>query len=275
MAGFIKLHRQFCGWEWYRDIAVKSVFVDLLMTANYEDSGYMGHTVKRGQAVFGYASLAERSGVTVQQARTAIKKLQKTGEITVWTNRHFSIATIVKFDEYQQTNNKPITNNQQTNNKPITNNQQTNNKQITSSKNIRIEEVKNIYPLHTTSRSEVSRDDFEDRAERVLELFREICTGFVKPDRLTDHRRRLIWIAETNGVDFKALFEKAQASDFLTKESRCRYGIDWVLEPKNRQKITEGNFVNKEKPPDKRGTVFSAEGASFDMTAYGSPEGCG
>jgi hypothetical protein len=110
-----------------------------------------------------------------------------------------------------------------------------------------------------------SEQDFENRAQGVLELFSVICKGFVKPDKLSSYRRRLIYQAETDGVDFSELFRKAQASEFLTSGSRCRYGIDWVLDPKNRAKILEGNY---EKPKRSRGSMFSAEGASFDLSKY-------
>lgn len=164
MNGFVKLHRRFCGWGWYKDIAVKAVFLDLLLNANYEPSEFKGHTIKRGDAVFGYASLAERSGVSVQQARTAIKKLQKTGEISVWTNHQFSVATIVKFDGYQQTNNKRITNDQQTINK-----------RITLSKNKRNKEVKNVVLHKGTSVSEVGAETNENR--RTVEFMKMIGGG--------------------------------------------------------------------------------------------------
>lgn len=112
--------------------------------------------------------------------------------------------------------------------------------------------------------------DFDNRADSILQLFRDICKGFIAPDKLTAYRRRLIYQAEVEGVDFKTLFEKAQASEFLT-ESDVPYGFDWVLEPKNRQKIIEGNYLKKAKPPDKkkhRGSMYSTEGASFDIEKY-------
>jgi hypothetical protein len=37
----------------------------------------------------------------VQQVRTALGKLKKTGEITVETNRHYTVITVSKYDEYQ------------------------------------------------------------------------------------------------------------------------------------------------------------------------------
>lgn len=125
----------------------------------------------------------------------------------------------------------------------------------------------NSHELSTRAREggRESEQDFENRAQGVMELFSVICKGFVKPDKLSAYRRRLIYQAEADGVDFAELFRKAQASEFLTSGSRCRYGIDWVLDPKNRAKILEGNY---EKPIRSRGSMFSTEGASFDLSKY-------
>ena len=78
------------------------------------------------------------------QVRTALKKLQSTGEIEVTTTSQYTHIKIVNYSKYQD-NNKQITNDnadvhydseevQQTNNKRITNEQQTNNKRITTTK---------------------------------------------------------------------------------------------------------------------------------------------
>lgn len=112
-----------------------------------------------------------------------------------------------------------------------------------------------------------ARLDFDDRANEIVGLFNEICTDLPKVTKLTDHRRRLIYQAERDGVDYCALFEAVQRSEFLTKKGG--FGFDWVMRPDNRQKIIEGNYRNRDKPPDKkRGSMFSADGASFDLEKY-------
>ena len=134
--GFIKLFRKSLYWGWYSNVYTKAVFLHFLLTANFADGEYRGVEIKRGQAVFSYDTLAQANGITTMQARTAVKNLKKTGDITVWTNRQFSVATVVNFDKYQQTDNKRLTNEQQTINKRLTNRQQTDNNII------RIEEDK-------------------------------------------------------------------------------------------------------------------------------------
>lgn len=275
MNGFVKLHRRFCGWGWYKDIAVKAVFLDLLLNANYEPSEFKGHAIKRGDAVFGYASLAERSGVSVQQARTAIAKLKKTGEISVWSNRHLSVATIVKFDEYQQTINKQITNNQQTDNKQITNHQQTDNKQITSSKKIRSKEDKNVEELYPARAREEERD-FDNVAYQVVNEFNRVCVDLPKVSKLTEVRKRLLFfdgMMDKPMEEYTALFEKVQKSDKLCGRGDLswRADFDWII--KNSVKISEGTYDNvaaQDKPTDKnsRDGMYSAVGASFDLAAY-------
>ena len=127
-------------------------------------------------------------------------------------------------------------------------------------------EAKAKAKVYTNVYTEGDHPDFEERAEKVISDFKRICTGLVQPEKLTDHRRRLIYQAEADGVDFTELFERAQQSDFLTGRDGKGggFGFDWVLDPKNRQKIIEGNYNNR--APTK--TVNSLKGASFDLEAY-------
>ena len=57
--GFIKLYRSMLKWEWYQDQNTKSVFIHLLLNANWEDSRYRGHEVPKGSLVCGRKKLAK------------------------------------------------------------------------------------------------------------------------------------------------------------------------------------------------------------------------
>lgn len=131
MEGWIKIHRQILNWEWYKDINVKILFIHLLLTANHQEKNWKGQLVKRGQKLTSLQHLANETGLTLQQTRTALIKLKSTGEITYTTTNKYTLVTITKYDDYQFADEKitnKITNNQ-------TNEQQTNNKQITTNKN--------------------------------------------------------------------------------------------------------------------------------------------
>ena len=113
--GFIKIHRKIILWEWYRDSCVKDTFLHLLLTANYENRKWMGITIKRGQVVISYKSLADDLGFTVQQVRTAIKKLKKTGEVTSKSTNKYTVVTLVNYETYQlndETSTSKLTNEQ-------------------------------------------------------------------------------------------------------------------------------------------------------------------
>lgn len=119
MIGWIKLHRQIKNWEWYYDINTCWLFNHLLLTVNYEHSKYMGYEIPVGSRVIGFKALASQIPLTIQQIRTSLKRLEKSGEVTIKTTNKFSIISITKWGEYQ-TDNKRITNEQHANNKPIT-----------------------------------------------------------------------------------------------------------------------------------------------------------
>ena len=124
--GFVKLHRKMIEWGWYSDCVVKDVFIHILMVATFKPTKYLGHDLNPGQAVIGRKKLAKELGFTEQQVRTALKKLESTGEISLFSTNKFTIATVENWDFYQgcdEEDNQQSTNNQPTNNQQITNNQ--------------------------------------------------------------------------------------------------------------------------------------------------------
>lgn len=128
MSGFITLHRRLLDWEWYSDINTKTLFIHCLLKANWEDKNWQGIDIKRGSFITSNQSLSAETKLTIQQIRTSIFKLTKTNEINIQTTNKYTLLTIVKYDDYQNLENKS-TNKQQTNNKQP-------NKQITTTNNI-------------------------------------------------------------------------------------------------------------------------------------------
>lgn len=125
--GFIKVHRQLKQWGWYKDTVVKAVFIHLLLTASFKDVEWKGLVIKSGQLVTSNKHLAEDLDLSIQQVRTALKKLQNTGEITCEATNKFTVITLVNWEKYQFYDNQATcetTNNQQTTNNQTTNNQQ-------------------------------------------------------------------------------------------------------------------------------------------------------
>lgn len=123
MQGWIKLHRQFIEWEWYKDLKTKSLFLHFLLTANIADRKYMGFMIHPGQTVTTLPRLAAETGLTEMECRTAIKHLKNTKEISEIVTNKFRVITIEKWALYQGIfldTNRQITANQQTTNSQLT-----------------------------------------------------------------------------------------------------------------------------------------------------------
>jgi len=129
--GWIKLYRQLLDWEWYKNLNVKIVWLHLLLTANFVSGRKAyGHTLVAGQVITTYKRIAEETGLTFQNVRTAINHLLTSGEITKEPTNKFQVITVEKwaFFQYQdgKDNNNP--------NRQLTYNQQSTNNQLTSVK---------------------------------------------------------------------------------------------------------------------------------------------
>ena len=109
--GYIKLFRKLIRWGWYQDSVVKDLFLHCLICASYKDFEWMGMELKAGQFITGRKKLAEELGFSEQQIRTAIKKLESTGEITSITTNRYSIITVVNWENYQGDSNEQPTEN--------------------------------------------------------------------------------------------------------------------------------------------------------------------
>jgi hypothetical protein len=131
-AGFITLHRQILDWEWYRHPHTAFLFIHLLLSANYVDGVFKGMPIKRGQLVTSLTKLSTDTGLSIQQARTALNHLCLTGEVTDDANNQYRVITVVKYDDYQKLTDKSTGNQQATNtrsNRQLTGKSQTDQQQ--------------------------------------------------------------------------------------------------------------------------------------------------
>lgn len=146
--GFVKLDRGILNWEWYSEPCTRGLFIHCILKANWKAGSWKGQPYERGQFITSLSSLADETGYSVQNIKTALKHLISTGELT----SKYRIITVCNYDKYQVTNkpdNKVLTNNQQTANKQLTTDEEY--KEIKNKRNNNIyassfEEVWKIYP---------------------------------------------------------------------------------------------------------------------------------
>ncbi len=99
--GYIKEYRSLISWGWFKDPFTAHLWEYLRLAANWDESIFKGEPVHRGELVTSYPAMAEATGMSVQNVRTAIRHLKKTGEITMRSYRDFSVVTVVNYNKYQ------------------------------------------------------------------------------------------------------------------------------------------------------------------------------
>lgn len=146
--GWIKLHRNLKDWEWYDDHNCVRLLIHLLLTVNHKEKRWQGIKIMEGQRIASWDKLSTETGLTLQQVRTAIKKLELSGEITRKLTGKSQLVTLVKWgkmQDNQQEDNREIssfsTENQQNDNRTITDEQQ----QLKNVKNNKNVKNKDIY----------------------------------------------------------------------------------------------------------------------------------
>lgn len=120
MEGYIKLHRSLLKWEWFSDDNVFRVFMYCLLNATYQDIKFRGKKIKRGSFVTTVKNICLNTNLSTQNVRTALIKLEITGEIKRKVTNKNTQITVVNWDKYQVYDDL-LTNNQQTTNKQLTN----------------------------------------------------------------------------------------------------------------------------------------------------------
>jgi len=237
--GYIKLHRSLLKWEWYDDFNSLKMLIHLLLTVNYKDKKWHGIIVKAGSRVIGRNKFADEIGLTIQQVRTTLKKLEDSGEITIKTTNKFTVVGLVKWEQLQERDadvTNKSTNKQPTNNQQITNKQPTNNQQITTTKESK------EYKERKESKELKNNKTLVNEVFSSYNLFAE-NNNLPKIQKLTDARKKLVSARLKNPEDLKKVFEKISNSDFLLNGSFVSF--DWIFKQQNFLKILEGNYDNK------------------------------
>lgn len=83
----------------------------------------------------------------------------------------------------------------------------------------------------------------------IADMYNDTCVSFPHVVTISDSRKTAIKARlKTYSVDdFKRLFEKAEASDFLkgANERNWSASFDWLIKDSNMAKVLEGNYDNK------------------------------
>lgn len=92
--------------------------------------------------------------------------------------------------------------------------------------------------------------------QQIADLYNDICISFPSVKTLSDTRKKAIKarLRVYSLEDFKTLFTKAEASDFLkgSNDRNWSANFDWLIKDSNMAKVLDGNYDNKPKKAGKR-----------------------
>lgn len=188
--GWITVHRKIRSWEWYTDVNTCHLFMHLLLSANHKDKKHQGVLIKKGQYKTGRIKLATETGLTEQQIRTCLKRLESTSEITIAKHNKFSIITITNWNEYQQKTKQSTS--EITSNQPATNQQLTTNNNVNNKNNANnIEDLPKWLPIDDwvafkEMRQEIKKPMSQLAESRMIKKLDRLRNDGYDPSRLLD-----------------------------------------------------------------------------------------
>jgi hypothetical protein len=126
---FIKLDRKIIDSEVFAHDGHLRFWLWLLLRANYKKSfaaintgsGKKTVEIGRGQLLFGRNSAGSELRINSSTLYKWLKHFEKLGMIESKSNKHFTVVTICKYDEYQSEEMDEVTSREQASNKPVTN----------------------------------------------------------------------------------------------------------------------------------------------------------
>ena len=114
---------------------------------------------------------------------------------------------------------------------------------------------------------ETKRENDKD-TERIVSLYNSICKSLPDVKKVSINTMRMISdrMAQYSIKDFETVFEKAEASDFLTGRDGkgFRASFDWLLKDDNMAKAINGNYDNRERKSKEQSNIDQTEAALQD-----------
>ena len=174
---YVKLFRKMANWEWYTDPYTCHLFMHCLIRANWKDGAWRGIPYKRGQFISTIPSLAEETGLSIQNVRTALEHLKLTGELTDNQHGKKRVITVVNYDMYQGSQQDKQQDSNRKINSILTDSQQDANNSIRIYKNNKNNSEESIY---MASPDETPEDD---QLDAEYEEDEDEYAGYVIPQK--------------------------------------------------------------------------------------------
>ena len=276
--GYIFLFRQFKKWQHYQEGSVMRVFIDLLLSANYEPSWFRGDKIDVGCTAMSISSLQESTGLSRAVVVKALKILEKTGEISRIKSKFGIVTKINKFSVFQcgcevgsSKNELPT---ELPTEPPTELPTEPASELLKEIKNIRNKEDNN-YPSKEGVSVDTDPPALHDvDLKLIVDFFNKsvIQANSVMPKIKGATGKRVGHIkSRIREFGIEAVYEvitKASQSDFLNGRNQRGWTatFDWIFLPTNFPKVLEGNYDNRTTKPQTNGRENYLPGTGSDTT---------
>lgn len=258
---YIRIDRKILDWEWWSDLNTFRLFLYILLKANWKDGRFQGVDVPRGSLATSYQTLATETGLSISKVRTSLDNLKKTGELTVKRHAKFSVITVKNYCLYQS--------NDTVNDSQMTVKSQSNRSEIAT-----IEEKKE--DINNSNELFSAESQQEPSYRLIQDLYNSVCGSYPRLTRMSDRRKKAIRARLNSGYtadDFRALFEKAEKSEFLKGKNGRNWtaSFDWLIQDANMAKVLDGNYdalvSNKTEQPDRKNAFHNFQQREYDYNS--------
>ncbi len=216
-----------------------AVWMHLILSASYKQGEILvGHQVvvlQPGQLVFGRVKFSAQIGVSEQVLRSALKALEKLGQITIKSTSKYSIISITNWSKYQ--GEQPANNQQLTSKQPAVNH------------NKEVQELQEEKPCDQQAESP-AKDPVQ--FSKIMGIYNEVCGGIlpaaIKLDKKRQGNIRKCWNMKIEGDhpfqsgDFwKQYFKDCLLNPHWTgnNDTRWRADIEFLTREANVLKVLE------------------------------------
>lgn len=222
----------------------KAVLITILLNVNHEESEWIWKgdkfICKPGQMITSLSSLAEKSGVSVQNVRTALAKFEKFGFLTNESTKSGRLINVVNWAFYQsveETSTNTETNSQQRTSNELTSNK--NNKNNKNIYNVSFEELWKVYPrkvdkaaAYKQYRARLNSGYTEDELFNAVSNYAEECKKERREENYIKHAKTFLGVntpfvdyLKKGGVDNGEDEREESCADFYARYFK-EHGID-------------------------------------------------
>lgn len=231
-SGWVKLHRKILDNPIFKNDKLFRVFMYLLLKASHtERDQLIGDSIvhlKVGQWATGRKAISRDTGLTEQNVRTAISKLEKLGILTIKVTVKYSVFSIANWHNHQQDNQQ------------VTNKQPASNQQVTTNNNVK-NEKNDKNNLHQQI-ADAWNKTFEGELSAISKLTQKrisAINGCIKEMKGTEHDF-------TKLETWSSLFVYASKIDFLMGRTKENWymNFDFITTKSKLIKLVEGQYDN-------------------------------